>query len=43
MEKSRLALRKEKLAELKEIDNAKAVELAELAEQVKVIEDSKER
>ena len=43
MEKSRLALLKEKKAELQEIDNAKAVELAELAEKVKVLEDSKER
>ena len=43
MEKSRLAQRKEKLAELKEIDNARTVELAQLVEQLKVIEDSKER
>lgn len=43
MEKSRLAQRNEKLTKLEEIDNAKTVELAQLTEQVKVIEDSKER
>ena len=43
MEKSRLALLKEKKAERQEVDNARTVELAELAEKVKVIEDSKGR
>ena len=46
MEKSRLAQRNEKLGELEEIDNAKAIEVAKyakLAEQVKATEDSQER
>ena len=43
MEKSRLAQRNEKLTELEEIDKAKTIELAQFAEQVKVIEDSQER
>ena len=43
MEKSRLALLKEKKAERQEVDNARTVELAELVEQVKAIKDSKER
>ena len=45
MEKSRLAQRDEKLTELEEKNNAKALEVAKyakLAEQVKVIEDSQE-
>lgn len=43
MEKSRLALRRDKLAELKEIDNDRGAELAILAEQLRKIEETQER
>ena len=43
MEESRLARRRDELAKLKEIDNARGVELAELAEQVRLIEETQER
>ena len=43
MEKSRLAQREEELTELEEIDTARGTEVAELAEQVKLIEEPQER
>ena len=43
MEKSRLAQKRDELIKLEEIDNARGVELAELAEQVKLIEETQER
>ena len=43
MEESRLARRKNELERLTEIDSARGVELAELAEQVRLIEETQER
>ena len=43
MEESRLAQRNRELTELEEIDTAKGREVAELAEQVKLIEEIQER
>ena len=43
MEKSRLAQRRDELAELEKIDNARGAELLELAEQVRRIEETQER